>query len=95
MNQSSHTADDATEIRSDSKRMRAILVAVGVGTLATGAWKLVVDNPVTAGSMFVFTVLCIARLRSEAVRRWMDDHPIAVLVGLVPVTVVGIVAAMP
>jgi len=75
--------------------MRAVLTAVGIGTLATGAWALVSGNPVTAGSMFVFTLLCVANLRSETVRRWMDDHPIVVLVGLVPVTVVAIVAAMP
>ncbi|ADQ68524.1 hypothetical protein C499_14020 [Halogeometricum borinquense DSM 11551] len=95
MTKSSQATDDGTEIRSDSKRMRSILAVVGVGTLVIGAWKLVAGNPVTAGSMFVFTTLCVANLRSETVRRWMDDHPIVVLIALIPVAVVGVVAAMP
>ena len=75
--------------------MRAILAVVGIGSLVAGAWRLVAGNPVTAGSMFVFTALCVANLRSETTRRWMEDHPIVVLVGLTPVAVVSVVAAMP
>lgn len=52
-------------------------------------------NLVTTGVMLVFTLLCGARLRSETVRRRMDDHRIALLVGLSIVAVVGILDAMP
>lgn len=94
MTKSAQPSNDGTEIGSESERMRSILV-VGVGTLVVGVWKLVAGNLVTAGSMFVFTALCVANLRSETTRRWMEDHPIVVLVGLTPVAVVSVVAAMP
>lgn len=94
MTKSSQASNDGTEIGSDSERMRSILI-VGVGTLVVGVWKLAAGNLVTAGSMFVFTALCVANLRSETTRRWMEDHPIVVLVGLTPVAVVSVVAAMP
>ncbi len=94
MSTPSQASDDGTEISSDPERMRSILV-VGIGTLVVGVWTLIDGTPVTAGSMFVFTALCIANLRSETTRRWMNDHPIMVLVGLAPVAIVGVVAAMP
>jgi hypothetical protein len=75
--------------------MRTVLAVVGVGTLAVGAWMMFEGNLVTTGAMFVFTLLCGARLRSETVRRQMDDHRIALLVGLSIVAVVGTLDAMP
>jgi hypothetical protein len=75
--------------------MRTVLAVVGVGTLAVGAWMMFEGNLVTTGAMLVFTLLCGERLRSETVRRRMDDHRIALLVGLSIVAVVGILDAMP
>jgi hypothetical protein len=87
--------DDTDKTRTDSKRMRVLLVLVGVGALATGLWKFVAGDLVTAGSLFVIMILCVGRLRSEAVCRWMDSHPKTQLVGLIALATVAILSAMP
>jgi|GEM_PF-1543327 len=87
--------DDGNETRTDSKQMRANLILVGVGALATGIWKFVAGDLVVAGSLSVIVILCIGRLRSETVCRWMDSHPKTLLVGLVAVATVAILSAMP
>jgi len=95
MSQSIHTGGGANEPGTDSKRMRLLLVLVGGGALATGGWKVVAGDFVTAGSLFVVVTLCVGRLRSEAVRRCTDSHPWTLLVGLVAVAAVAILSAMP
>jgi uncharacterized membrane protein YidH (DUF202 family) len=95
MSRSTQIVDDAKEMKTDSKRMRVLLILVGVGALATGIWKFVAGDLVTAGSLFVIMTLCVGRLRSEAVCRYMDNHPKTLLVGLIVVAIVAILSAMP
>jgi len=95
MSQPPRATDSTSEVKSDSKQTRAVLAVVSIGTLAVGVWAMLDGNVVTTGSMLVFTLLCVARLRSETVRRLMDDHQIALLVGLSIVVVVGVLAAAP
>ena len=95
MSQSTHMVDDGNETRTDSKQMRVLLILVGVGALATGMWKFAAGDLVTAGSLFMIMILCVGRLRSETVCRWMDSHPKTLLVGLIAVATVAILSAMP
>ena len=95
MSRSTQIVDGPKEMRTDSKRMRAFLILVGVGALATGIWKFVAGDLVTAGSLFVIMTLCVGRLRSEAVCRYMDNHPKTLLVGLIVVAIVAILSSMP
>ena len=95
MSQSTHMVDDGNETRTDSKQMRVLLTLVGVGALVTGMWKFAAGDLVTAGSLFVIMILCVGRLRSETVCRWMDSHPKTLLVGLIAVATVVILSTMP
>jgi hypothetical protein len=56
---------------------------------------VVAGDLVTAGSLFAIMTLCVGRLRSEVVCRYMDNHPKTLLVGLIVVAIVAILSAMP
>lgn len=84
-----------TETERDSRFWRTTMVVVGVGTLLTGVWMAFRGDVATSAMLWSFAALCVARLRSPAARRWMDDHQYVFLVALLALYVVGMVDAMP